>query len=331
MILANQQTVIQKGGARESKVIPLKITEPFVSISILIPIYNHNAYDLIKTLHQYHLDERIDVEIICCEDGSSMYLDKNKRIEDIPNCIYYKSKKNKGRSQTINYMAQKASKDYLLILDCDVLPKNVSFFQRYLNSIQEGNEVIFGGWEYMPTITKDQNLRWLFGIYREAFTLEQRLKDPYATTFTSNILIKKSIFNYIQFESSLTQYGYEDYLFIRNLKQKGIKIHHISNEIYHLNEDYSVDYLDKTKRAMKNLVYLHKSDFMDIKESRLGNVYAKLRLLKVSFLMDIFHSMFKNSMEKNLTSKKPSLFIFDIYKTSYFCYQMNKSNKLNKG
>ncbi|GLB50002.1 glycosyltransferase family 2 protein [Neptunitalea lumnitzerae] len=329
MILANQeQTVLPNKKSKESKVIPLKI-ESLTSISVLIPVYNYNATKLVTMLHNYYFDEKLDIEIICCDDGSTQFLEENKQLSKLPHCTYFRSKRNKGRSQTRNFLAQKATKEYLLFLDCDVLPKNVSFFHRYINAILEGKEVVFGGWEYSVT-PREQNLRWLFGIYREALPLEERIKDPYRSSFTSNILIKRNIFNSIRFESSLTEYGYEDYLFIKNLERRNIPVHHISNEIYHFIEDHSSEYLKKTNRAIENLVYLHDYNFLDMKESKLGKMYTKLNVLKASLLVDTFYKVFRKGMERNLTSYKPSLFVFDLYRISYFCNQMAKEKNLKK-
>lgn len=331
MIVANQQQVVlPKSKSTESKVIPLNVAETFSGISILIPIYNYSAGKLVNTLLEYYLDDSPNIEIICCDDGSSEFTEENKQIEKLPHCTYFRSKNNKGRSQTVNFLAQKASKEYLLILDCDVLPKNVSFLQRYFDATKTGNDVIFGGWEYMPTVSKSQNLRWLFGIYREALSIEKRLKDPYATTFTSNILIKRKLFNTIKFETSLTQYGYEDYLFIKTLQKKGISVHHIENEIYHLNEDYSTEYLQKTKLAIDNLIYLHNAHFLELKESKMGTLYHKLKKGGFTFFVDKCFLLLRKPMEKKLYSYKPSLLIFDIYKAGYFCHQMNKSKKDKK-
>lgn len=327
MIAANQEeSIILEGKkAAGSKVIPFKIAEPIASISILIPVFNHNATKLVSCLHRYYIDNRLDLEIICCDDGSSEFLEENKQLNNLEFCTYYRSRKNRGRSQTRNFLAQKATKEYLLFLDCDVLPKNVSFLQRYLNAISQGKEVAFGGLEYSPTIKKEQTLRWLFGIYREAIPLEKRLKDPYNSTLTSNLLVKKDIFKKILFEESLTDYGYEDFVFVKNLEKQGIQIHQIANEIYHLNVDKSEDYIDKIRSATRNLVYLHRSGFLE-QPTKITKLYKVLKKARTTFVLKWFYMAFRKRMERKLISKRPSLTLLDVYKASYFCYHISKPN-----
>ncbi|SFU40427.1 Glycosyl transferase family 2 [Pustulibacterium marinum] len=325
MIAANQQdtSILAERKASGSKVIPFTIPEPIVGISILIPVFNYDARKLVSYLHEYYTDKRLDLEIICCDDGSSQFVKENQTLNNLEFCTYYKSKKNRGRSQTRNFLAQKASKDYLLFLDCDVLPKNVSFLQRYFNAISQGKEVVFGGLEYTPSIGKEQTLRWLFGIYREAFPLEQRILKPYEATLTSNLLIKKNIFKKVLFEESLTAYGYEDFVFVQNLQKRGIEIHQIANETYHLNVDKSEDYIEKVRTATRNLVYLYHTEILS-EPTKIIKVYNKLKRLGLPVFLKWFYQIFRKRMEKNLISRKPSLTILDIYKASYFCYHIAK-------
>jgi hypothetical protein len=56
-------------------------------LSILIPIYNYNAYPLVK-LHSQCLEAKIDFEIFCIDDASKEYESNNGEIQFISNCIY---------------------------------------------------------------------------------------------------------------------------------------------------------------------------------------------------------------------------------------------------
>jgi glycosyltransferase involved in cell wall biosynthesis len=53
-------------------------------LSILIPIYNYNAYPLVKELHSQCLEATIDFEIFCIDDASNEY------ESTITNSIYIK-------------------------------------------------------------------------------------------------------------------------------------------------------------------------------------------------------------------------------------------------
>jgi hypothetical protein len=57
-------------------------------ISILIPIYNYNAFPLLKNNDQY-MEYRQDFEIICIDDCSSHFENENKFIRIRKMFLYY--------------------------------------------------------------------------------------------------------------------------------------------------------------------------------------------------------------------------------------------------
>jgi glycosyltransferase involved in cell wall biosynthesis len=67
-------------------------------LSILIPIYNYNAYPLVKELHSQCLEATIDFEILCRDDFSSKYLQENQEINTLENCRF-RNETNLGRGK----------------------------------------------------------------------------------------------------------------------------------------------------------------------------------------------------------------------------------------
>ena len=64
-------------------------------ISILIPCYNYNAYNLICRLEKESLTLGIVFEIICIDDASFSNLNEiNQKINTLTNCKFFESKKN---------------------------------------------------------------------------------------------------------------------------------------------------------------------------------------------------------------------------------------------
>ena len=57
-------------------------------LSILIPTYNYNITRLVADLHQQASDTYVDFEIIVMEDGSTLYGEKNKAVNDFEYCRY---------------------------------------------------------------------------------------------------------------------------------------------------------------------------------------------------------------------------------------------------
>jgi len=216
-------------------------------LSILIPVYNYNVYPLVSELHKQCLECEIDFEIIVIDDGSKLFFNENQEINSFENCRFEILEKNIGRSGIRNLLAKKAKFANLLFLDADTFPKRKNFIQKYISQINEAEKVVFGGIEYQKEKpANNQLLRWFYGNARESLSVEKRNTNPNGNALTSNILIQKKVFNSNKFDESITKYGYEDLVFLSDLKKKGILVKHIDNPTYHLGLGTSRQFLDKT-------------------------------------------------------------------------------------
>lgn len=290
-------------------------------LSILVPIYNYNAYPLVLELHSQCLESKIDFEIICVDDASQEYQSNNGEIQFLSNCIYNELPKNIGRSSIRNLLASKSRKDWLLFLDCDTFPKSSDFISNYICQIKLATKkAFFGGLLYAKEKPTDQQLlRWVFGKSREAIPLSERKKNPYKSTFVSNLLIQKSVFETILFDEKIDSYGYEDYSFIAALQHRNITIEQIENPVFHLNLETSEVFLSKTKTALQTLLSLSKNNPAITKQSKITQLYKTLCFFKMDYIISKLFRRLQFKLEENLTSKKPSLIAFDIYKIGYFC------------
>jgi len=295
-------------------------------LSILIPIYNYNACPLVLEIHKQALLIKKPFEIICIDDASALYQSENREIAFLSNCIFIELSQNIGRSKIRNLLASKANYDWLLFLDCDTFPKNSNFIANYISQILTPQEsVFFGGILYAEQQPESNEIfRWEFGRKREAMPLEKRQKKTYQTTFVSNLLIHKLVFETILFEEKISKYGYEDAFFIQGLKNKNISIQHIENPLYHLNLETSEQFIAKTKNALETLLFLSNNYARTAFETKITKTYRTLSHLKVHFLVSILFQKIQSKLENNLTSKKPSLFLFDCYKIGYFCFLNTK-------
>lgn len=295
-------------------------------LSILIPIFNYNGYPLVSEIHKQVQETGIEFEIICIDDASLSYKSENNPIQLFSNCVFEELSQNIGRSKIRNLLASKARYDWLLFMDCDTFPGNSDFITNYITQIYSSKEsVFFGGIIYKEEKPDpDKLLRWEFGLKREAINLANRKKKPYKSAFISNFLIKKSVFETILFDEKITKYGYEDFVFIHTLKNINIEIQHIENPLYHLNLETSALFLSKTKTALEMLLFISKTNESANFESKITKTFARLSYLKLHFLVSKLFQELQLKLENNLTSKKPSLLVFDFYKIGYFCYLNTK-------
>jgi glycosyltransferase involved in cell wall biosynthesis len=291
-------------------------------LSILIPVYNYDVVPLVLELHKQCLECEIDFEILCQDDQSNSDLNtKNEIINSLENCSFFVNSNNLGRGKNINSLAEKAKHDYLLILDCDTFPTQNNFIKNYISTTNNiENLVVFGGIEYhKEKPAQDKLLRWYYGNARESLSIEKRNANPNGNALTSNILIKKNIFILNKFDKSITKYGYEDLVFLSDLKKKGILVKHIDNTTYHLGLETSQQFLEKTKIALENLRLITETDALDLSESKLLKVSTLSESLHLTPFISFLFQKTERKMEQNLLSKKPSLLLFDLYKLGYFC------------
>ena len=291
-------------------------------ISILIPTYDYSALPLAETLHLQCSQLGIPFEILCRDDASGSPINaENNRINELPNSSFSANETNLGRGKNINAMAADARHDWLILLDCDIWPTTENFIENYLAIIKSTDcNAAYGGIIYKDEKPKNEEmLRWIYGRKRESIPLEQRKNDPYGTTLTSNLAIRKDIFLQHLFHEDITEYGCEDIVFRHNLRESGVAIAQIDNLAYHLNLETSQTFLNKTKISLQNLSNLHESGLITASESQLIRAFTKLKSWKLDSMMAKLFKHWAKPAERNLLSKKPSLFVFDMYRLGYFC------------
>jgi glycosyltransferase involved in cell wall biosynthesis len=292
-------------------------------LSILIPTYNYNTFPLVKELHDQISLENIDFEIIVSDDASTdlTVTKENQEITNLRNCYYLSNIENLGRGSNRNKLCKKAKYDWLLLLDCDTLPGSSSFIKNYLDCINSNNgAVFFGGIAYYDNKPLgDEILRWTYGRKREAIPLLTRQKKTYETSLVSNILLKKQILLKYPFNPSIYEYGFEDFVFISDLKKNGIPIIHIENPAYHLNLETSIVFLSKHLSAIDNLNSLIIQGIIKSNETALGKTQETIKRLMLQRIVVFFFNLSKQQLRQNLLSKNPSLVLFDFYKLGYFC------------
>tara|TARA_R110001583_G_scaffold12582_2_gene55688 strand:- start:367 stop:1263 length:897 start_codon:yes stop_codon:yes gene_type:complete len=297
-------------------------------ISVLIPIYNFNALKLVKTIHEQLEFLLQEFEIVCICDASTEFIAENNVINNFSSTKLLPLKKNIGRSKIRNLLIEKANYNWLLFLDADVLPKDDLFIKRYLDCIIKNEVSVFCGGIIYKDEKPDDNkmLRWVYGKKREEISFNKRSEKPYQYVSGANFLIHKSVAETIKFDERIINYGYEDVLFIEDLKNSNIEITHLENPVYHLGIENNLIFLDKTKEAIENLFFINANNILKGDNLKLLKTFQLLDKYSLdSGFLKIFLKFQKN-IEYNLLGEKPSLFLFDIFKLGYLCDLNFKKN-----
>lgn len=289
-------------------------------LSILIPTFNYNVVPLVLELQKQADNLGIDYEILVQDDCSKQFISENAEINKFENCSFFENSENLGRGRNINLLAKKSKFKFALILESDAFPEKENYLKNFIDILNDSTSVIFGGVKYPNAVPeKDKILRWKYGINRETKSLKNRLQNNYDYVFTWNLLLKKGILLENPFPEFIKEYGYEDLIFIKNLRLKSIPIQHIENCLVHQNDETSEDFIVKSEKAVQTLYQLIQTNKIDFSDSNLSKLYLKIKTLHFEKLVYYFFRKTKKILLQNLTSSNPNLFFLDFYKLGYFC------------
>ena len=178
-----------------------------VSLSICIPIFNHDCTDLINRLDEQCVQSGINYEIILIDDCSSLHKEANRMLAQLPNVQYTELPQNIGRAAIRNRLAETARFSHLLFMDCDTQIIDSQFIPKYLFAVKECNaDVILGGVCYSDEMPQQPYLlRWVYGKNREERPAHERNLQPYRAFTAFNALIRKEVFEKVRFEVVLDE------------------------------------------------------------------------------------------------------------------------------
>ena len=287
------------------------------ALSILIPTYNDLCFTLVGDLRQQAEEAGIDYEILVGDDGSTdaEVIEKNRKICKWPHCHYLIQIQNIGRAAIRNFLAKEAHHDWLLFIDSDMTIARVDYLSKYL--AMEGSEVVDGGVIIGGDAdTLKGNLRYLYEKTSEQeHTAEKRQQHPYQDFHTANFLIRRDLMLAHPFDERFRHYGYEDVLFGKQLRAKGVKITHIDNPLGFSTFEENTQFILKTEEGLRTL-HQFQSDLRDY--SRLLTLVEGIHLPIILSLIRCWHKLFGKWERKTLCGSHPRLRLFKLYQLGYY-------------
>lgn len=261
-------------------------------LSILIPTYNYNPQKLVDELNRQASGLGIKYEILVLDDASTIAM-------ELTGCKVIEMAHNVGRAKGRNILASRAQYPYLLFLDSDSMPANDDFLKRYIDNARP-DIVLAGGRIYHP---QPGSLLTLYGA-KERNPEQMQTSDKKRFPFLSpNFLIDAELFNVVQFESKLTQYGHEDTVFGIELTRHGIPYCRFDNPVYHEHIESNEEYLSKVELAMQTFRSLF-TRYPELLEYPIVRYSAYVPSLPLGLL-------------RQSIIKKPSLKLLQLYKMLY--------------
>lgn len=287
-------------------------------LSILIPAYNRVCVKLVADLQRQAGRLGCPYEILVADDASEEAVKReNRKIDGIPSCKYVELRENVGRSRIRNILGRMARYDYLVFMDCDAAVVDDFFLSRYMG-VRDKARVVYGGITLPPSLpSPDVSLAYYYERHAEPrFTVERRTRHPYEVFRTFNFMIGRETFLEHPFDETVTQYGHEDTLFGKALKENGIAILHIDNPLMNCGLDTNKDMLRKTEESLRTL-HVHRGKLEG--SSGILRLYAAFRRLHLVSLVAILYRLFRPLVRRNLSGKRPLLSLFAFYKIGFYC------------
>ncbi len=288
-------------------------------LSILIPNYDENVVELVNDLHSQASKLETEFEILISDQAEqSSHFEANNQLNELSNTRYFQWRERIGRSANRNHLADEAKGIWLFFIDDDAKLIQEDTLDRFWKAKHSecviGASVTYSSEKPAPPF----RLRWKYGRSREMRTPMARSRTPYQSFLSFAFLIGKENFNKVRFDESITEYGHEDTLFGKQIKYAFIRPMYIDAPIEHLGIEPSDVFLKKTTKAVENLAALCEKGLVD-EDFKLYQTQQSIAKYRLDYLLAIYFKVFGRFMQKNLTGSNPSLFLFDLWKLSYFC------------
>ncbi|GGH76574.1 glycosyltransferase [Phaeocystidibacter marisrubri] len=288
-------------------------------ISILIPTYDEDVTALATALSKQAkaLDEKAEV-LICDQAPNGSHQLSNLKLNALSNVEYLLWNEKSGRSANRNYLAERASNEWLLFLDSDTQVISDDFLKSFADRKEKGH-AICGKMVYSEEDPgPEMRLRWKYGRAREMKSAKQRNVRPFSSFLSYCFLIHKRDFDKVKFDEQIVEYGHEDTLFGKRLAHEFITPIHTDIPLLHTGLIPPSNFLDKVRQSVRSLNQLTERGLVD-EDFKLYHTQQRLAKYRFDYLLALFYRIFHKAMEAQLCGAHPSLMVLDLYKLSYFC------------
>ncbi len=226
-------------------------------LSVLIPFLRDDPCDLLTALDREAAGLGGAVEIVALDDGGT---DDTlaERVAAVAARLatpvrFLRLSANEGRAKGRNRLARHARARHLLFLDSDMLPDSLMFLRVYLDLIAaEDPPVVFGGFTLDQTPrTARHALHRAMAVRSDCTPAERRALDPAKHVFTSNLLVRRDVFENEAFDESFSGWGWEDVEWgMRVAARYGVR--HVHNTASHLGLDLAGALAAKYEQSAAN-------------------------------------------------------------------------------
>jgi glycosyltransferase involved in cell wall biosynthesis len=206
-------------------------------LSVLIPTFRDDPSALLKALDQ----TLAPAEVVVLDDGGGDDVLAERIARRIQKmrlpARFVRLSRNEGRAKGRNRLAAHARGGHLLFLDSDMLPDTPDFLDRWTAVADGGAAVAFGGFTLDQTPQRPEHaLHRAMALKSDCTPAPDRAKAPEKHVFTSNLLVRRDVFETIGFDEGFSGWGWEDVEWAMRVARQH-PILHIDNTASHLGLD----------------------------------------------------------------------------------------------
>lgn len=185
-------------------------------LSVLTPFLRDDPGDLLARLDREAPALAGAVEVVVLDDGTAdagltARLEAQVRAMALP-CRLITLRVNAGRSAGRNRLAAAARGEWLLFLDSDMRPDRPDFLAAWAGLIERAAPAVaFGGFSLKQAPTAPR-----YAVHRalaaksECVPAAARARQPEKYVYTSNLLVRRDVFEAEAFDPGFTGWGWED-------------------------------------------------------------------------------------------------------------------------
>jgi glycosyltransferase involved in cell wall biosynthesis len=207
-------------------------------LTVLIPFKGDDPSGLIAMLGR----ETVDAEVVVLDDGSADPALTQRVTAALEACALpvrlVVLHRNVGRAKGRNRLVAHARARHFLFLDSDMAPDDDDFLARWLALIAgEDAAVAFGGFSLKQAPPRrDHALHRQMAAHSDCLPCEVRRLNPEKHIFTSNLLVRRDVFEAEGFDEGFAGWGWEDVEWGMRVARRW-PIGHVDNPATHLGLD----------------------------------------------------------------------------------------------
>jgi hypothetical protein len=233
----------------------IKAASP-LALSIATPFFRNDPSELLDLLSGLMNGEA--VELIVVDDGSQDWaltakLEAALLSLNVPARLITLNT-NQGRSAARNRLIAGAEAPVILFLDSDMAPDTTSFVSDWLKLARDpATEIAYGGFSTLQVPDcAALALAKMVADKSDCASASLRQSRGALAVATSNLLVRKTIFDNTPFDAGFSGWGWEDVDWALQAEAKGYAILHVDIPATHLGLDDAATLLDKFAKAGPN-------------------------------------------------------------------------------